>query len=270
MVGVPVFLQRIGELLTRFYRTPGRAKQSLAASSFDAWDILYRPELNHPNSSISYYTKGAVVALALDLTLRLRTRISLDDVVRELWRRYGAQGVGVPEDGFEALAIELGGEELRAFFDRTVRGTDDPPLPDLLRDFAVTLDLRAATGPEDRGGTPRGPNGEPLALGAGYRDRDYGVELTAVLDGGPAQRAGLNPGDVLVAIDRLKVNERNLKRRLARFEAGERVTASVFRGDELIEVGLVLKAAPLDTAHLKLDERPPADAAARRKAWLGE
>ena len=91
-----------------------------------------------------------------------------------------------------------------------------------------------------------------------------------MLDGGSAQRAGLNPGDVLLAVDRLKVSERNLKRRLARFESGERVTASVFRGDELIEVGLVLRPAPLDTCYLAVDEQAAPDAAQRRRAWLGE
>jgi predicted metalloprotease with PDZ domain len=91
-----------------------------------------------------------------------------------------------------------------------------------------------------------------------------------VLDGGPAQRAGLNPGDVLIAVDRLKLSERNLKRRLVRFESGERITASVFRGDELIEVGLVLRPAPLDTCHLAVDEQAAPDAAQRRRAWLGE
>jgi predicted metalloprotease with PDZ domain len=270
VVGTPVFLQRLGELLTRVHRTPGRTRQSLAESSFDAWDILYRPDANHPNTSISYYTKGAVVALALDLTLRRDTRVTLDDVLGELWRRYGARGVGVPEDGFEQLAIELGGAELAAFFDRAVRGTQDLPLVQLLAQFGIVLELRAATGADDRGGTPRAANGETLALGATYRDRDHGLELTAVLDGGPAQRAGLLPGDVLAALDRLRVNERNLKRRLARLEAGERVTASVFRGDELIEVGIVLQPAPLDTAHLKLAEQPDGPALERRKAWLGE
>jgi predicted metalloprotease with PDZ domain len=91
-----------------------------------------------------------------------------------------------------------------------------------------------------------------------------------VLDGGPAQRAGLNPGDVLVAIDRLRVSERNLRRRLARFEGGERVTATVFRGDELLEVGLVLKVAPLDTCYLLPLEQVPPEALRRRQAWLGE
>jgi predicted metalloprotease with PDZ domain len=272
VLGVAAFLQRLGEALTRVYRSPGRLKQSLAESSFDAWDILYRPEANHPNTTISYYTKGALVALALDLTMRRDSggKVSLDDVLRELWKRYGARGVGVPEDGFESLAVEIGGQSLRGFFDAAIRGTHDLPLPELLAEFGVAFELRAATGPEDRGGTARAANGELLALGIAYRERDSGLELTSVLDGGPAQRAGLNPGDVLIAVDRLKVNDRNLKRRLLRFEAGERVTASVFRGDELIEVGLVLRAAPLDTCYLVLEEHPVPDAAERRRAWLGE
>jgi predicted metalloprotease with PDZ domain len=273
VVGTSVFLQRLGELLTRVYRSPGRLKQSLAESSFDAWDVLYKPDPNHPNSSISYYTKGAVVALALDLTLRAETagRTSLDDVMRELWKRYGAQGIGVPEDGFERLASEVSGVDLQAFFDKAVRGTDDLPLAELLAAFAVTLELRAAAGADDRGGTPRPSNGgEILSLGVTCRERDQGLELTSVLDGGAAQRAGLNPGDLLIAVDRLRVNERNLKRRLARFESGERITATVFRGDELLEVGLVLRAAAADTGWLALAEGAAPEALARRRAWLGE
>jgi predicted metalloprotease with PDZ domain len=268
VLGTSAFLQRLAELLTRVYRTPGRFKQSLAESSFDAWDVLYRPEPNHPNTSISYYTKGALVALALDLTLRLETagRKSLDDVMRELWRRHGARGVGLPEDGFEQLAAEVSGLKLAPFFDAAVRGTDDLPLADLLGKFAVSLELRAAS---DERGSQRVGNGEALTLGATYRERDGGLELTTLLDEGPAQRAGLNPGDVLLALDRLRVTERNLKKRLARFESGERVTATVFRGDELLEVGIVLRPAPLDSCHLTAQEHADAAALERREAWLG-
>jgi predicted metalloprotease with PDZ domain len=271
VVGLSAFLQRMGELLTRVYRMPGRFKQSLEQSSFDAWDVLYRPEPHHANTSISYYTKGAMVALALDLKLRLDTagRASLDDVVRELWRRYGARRVGVPEDGFEQLAAEVGGLDLGTFFASAVRGTEDPPLKDLLADFGVALEMRAAAGADDRGGTPRAGNGELLTLGVAVREREHGLELTSVLDGGAAERAGLNPGDVLVAIDRLRVTGRNLARRLARFESGERVTASVFRGDELLEVGIVLKAAPLDTCYLAVRDQADPAAVERRRAWLG-
>jgi predicted metalloprotease with PDZ domain len=272
VIGMTALLQRFGELVTRVYRVPGRRKQSLAESSFDAWDILYRPEANHANTSISYYTKGALVALALDLTLRLQTagRMSLDDVMRALWQRYGARGVGVPEDGFERLAAEVSGLDLGAFFDAAVRGTDDLPLVELLAKFGIGMELRVSSGGDDVGGTPRAGNGEVLALGASTRPREGALELVTVLEGGAAQRAGLNPGDMLVALDRLRVNERNLRRRLARFEAGERVTATVFRGDELLEVGLVLKAAPLDTCYLVAQEQVDADTARRREAWLGQ
>ena len=272
VVGVSVYLQRLGEILTRVFRMPGRFKQSLEASSFDAWDVLYRPEPQHPNTTISYYTKGALVALALDLKLRLDTAggTSLDDVVRELWRRYGARSVGVPEDGFERLAAELSGLDLDAFFASAVRGTEDPPLQELLAEFGVTLEMRAASGAEDRGGTARAANGELLTLGATVREREHGLELTSVLEGGAAERAGFNPGDVLVAIDRLRVTSRNLARRLARFESGERVTATLFRGDELLEVGIVLKVAPLDTCYLTVRDQADPSAVDRRRAWLGE
>jgi len=272
VIGVSAYLQRLGEILTRVFRMPGRLKQSLEASSFDAWDVLYRPEPHHPNTTISYYTKGALVALALDLKLRLDTagRTSLDDVVRELWRRYGARSVGVPEDGFERLAAELSGADLGAFFASAVRGTEDLPLKELLAEFGVSLEMRATSGTDDRGGTARVANGELLSLGAQARELAHGLELTNVLDGGPAERAGLNPGDVLVAIDRLRVTGRNLARRLARFESGERVTATVFRGDELLEVGVVLKAAPLDTCYLTVREPADSKAGERRRAWLGE
>lgn len=272
VVGTAAYLQRLGETLTRVYRMPGRFRQSLADASFDAWDVLYRPEPHHPNTSISYYTKGAMVALALDLKLRLETagRTSLDDVVRELWLRYGARGIGVPEEGFEQLAAELSGLDLAPFFESAIRGTEDPALKELLAEFGVSLELRPTAGADDRGGAPRAGNGESLFLGVSTRDREHGLELTSVLDGGPAERAGLNPGDVLVALDRLRVTSRNVARRLARFENGERVTATVFRGDELIEVGLVLKPAPLDTAYLVLREEVGSPALERRRAWLGE
>ena len=97
-----------------------------------------------------------------------------------------------------------------------------------------------------------------------------GLELTSVLDGGAAESAALNPGDVLIAIDRLRVTGRNLARRLARFESGERVTATVFRGDELLEVGIVLKPAPLDTCYLVAHDGADPQALERRRAWLGE
>jgi predicted metalloprotease with PDZ domain len=268
VVGAAAYLQRLGEMLTRVYRMPGRFRQSLAEASFDAWDVLYRPEPHHPNTSISYYTKGAMVALALDLKLRLDTA-----GLRSTTSCASSGGGGVSgrrsEDGFEQLAVESA-VSISGVLPSAVRGTEDPPLKELLAEFAVALELRPTAGSDDRGGAPRAANGEPLSLGVSTRDREHGLELTNVLDGGPAERAGLNPGDVLVALDRLRVTGRTLARRLARFESGERVTASVFRGDELIEVGLVLRPAPQDTCYLVAREQADPPALERRRAWLGD
>jgi len=269
LIGVEAYLQRVGEQLTRVYRTPGRFKQSLAEASFDAWDIFYQPEANHPNASISYYTKGALTALALDLTLRRASdaELTLDDIVREMWRRHGARDLGVSEQGFEALAIEFGGDELREFFELAVRGTDDLPLAQLLADFGLALRFRAAVGPKDSGGNPQS-SAAPLSIGASFRHHPRGLALVTVFDDGPAQRAGLSPADVVIAIDGLMIDERNLAKRLARLEADERVRVTVFRGDELMTTELTLERAPADTCYLELDEHAAPAELTRRKAWL--
>ena len=271
LIGVQAYLQRLGEHLTRVYRTPGRLRQSLAASSFDAWDSLYKPDANSPNSGVSYYVKGAFVALALDLTLRAAAvPRSLDEVMQAFWRRYGARDVGVPEDGFEQLALEIGGPALTDFFPTAVRGTEDLPLADLFAACGIKLNMRAASGPADAGGTPGSKDDAPLGLGAAYRGRDGGLELTVVFDNGPAQAAGLSPGDLVIAIGGLRVGERTLASRLAREELGAPVRVTAFRGDELIDVDLVLTPPAQDTCFLELDARASSEALARRRAWLGE
>src|SRR4029078_13334522 len=114
--------------------------------------------------------------------------------MRELCVRCGEGSVGVPEDGFEKLAIELGGAELERFFSAAVRGTEDLPMAELLAAFGVRLEVCPRVGPEDKGGTPRSPNGELLSLGIGFREHANGVELTAGRVGGPAPRGAADPG----------------------------------------------------------------------------
>jgi len=112
------YFELLAQTITRVMRGSGRLKQTLEESSFDAWTKFYKQDENAPNAIVSYYTKGAMFALALDLHIRLHTagRQSLDDVMRRLWQEYGKQGVGLPERGFEQLAIEVTGLDLRAFF----------------------------------------------------------------------------------------------------------------------------------------------------------
>jgi predicted metalloprotease with PDZ domain len=270
LLGPEAFLRRIGELLTRVYRVPGRKHQNLADSSFNAWDQLYKPEPNSLNAGVSYYSKGALVALGLDLTLRLGSPVSLDDVVRALWRRFGSRGIGLPETGFETLAVELGGDASRDFLAAAVHGTDDPDLATLFGHFGLRLEFRQAEGPQDSGGTKPALDTSRLALGAGHEAHGAGIRLTTVLADGPAQAAGLAPGDIIVALDRIQAASNTMADFLARYEAGDAIDISFFRGDELKDTRLRIAPAPLDTCFIEVDAGATAEASARRRAWLGD
>jgi predicted metalloprotease with PDZ domain len=265
VIDAPRYLELLGRAITSVLRVPGRRLQSLAESSFDAWIKFYRPDENAPNAGISYYQKGSLVALALDLTLRKSGRGSLDDVMRALWRRHGRAGIGVPEDGIERIVGELAGADMREFFDRYVRGTDDPPVAALLDAFGIEWHVRAASGATDRGGNPA-VGAVPLCwLGAKF---GHDVRLQNVYTGGPAEQAGLAPQDVLVAIDGVRASTESVTALTMRRAPGEVVSIHAFRRDELFRVDLALAGAPLDTCYLSLRADAAQAALALQSGWL--
>jgi predicted metalloprotease with PDZ domain len=248
----------LGKTIGGVLRGSGRLKQSVAESSFDAWIKYYRQDENAANAIVSYYTKGALVALAFDLTIRAQTkhRKSLDDVMRLLWQRYGREfyagrGTGIAEADVEPLFAEATGVDLKKLFRDAVNGTRDLPLDALLAPFGVEL------APE--------VDGKP-SLGARVRP-GTDCALAAVHDQGAAQRAGLSAGDVLIALDGLRVTGTNLDALLARYHPGDAVEIHAFRRDELRSVRLKLDVP--DVAKYKLTAtvaRGPAQRA--RNAWL--
>jgi len=265
LIGPERYLELLARTITAVLRTPGRRLQSVAESSFDAWIKYYRQDENSPNAVVSYYTKGALVACALDLTLRREGRTSLDQVMRALWERYGMRGTGVPEDGIPALASELAGRDLADFFARFVDGTDDPPLPELLAEFGVAYKLRPAADARDRGGKPGSGPPPPCTLGLRI---GADMKVAAAFRDGPAARAGLSAGDALVAIGGLKATPERLATTLARAAPGDALEVHAFRRDELMSFAVVLAPAPEDTCFLVLEATVAPDVQARRDAWL--
>ncbi|WP_319241227.1 PDZ domain-containing protein [uncultured Propionivibrio sp.] len=252
------WLALLAKTISNVARGPGRLRQSLADSSFNAWSKFYRPDDNTPNAVVSYYAKGALVALALDLTLRAKTggRISLDDVMRTLWTRHGLPGIGVDEDGIRRLAEDLSGHSLRRFFADFVDGTSELPLARLLAEHGIRLDWNTAKTP---------------SLGVKTTSEGETLRLAHVYDGGAAHAAGLAAGDVLVAIDGLRVTPATLEAMLARHQAGEVLRVHAFRRDELREITLRLDAPDRTDARLSV-ARPgtarvwPCVKAAQRRA----
>jgi predicted metalloprotease with PDZ domain len=262
----PVYLDLLAETATRLSRTPGRLVHSLAEASFEAWLKYYQPDENSPNATISYYVKGALAALCLDLHLRRHSAVTLDDVMRELWRRYGRAAKPAPERGLERVAAEVSGLPLAPLFDAWLRSTSELPVAELLAEFGVDARPRAAFGEADQGGRV---SGKALGASLGLRLKPGDTAVMNVYTDGAAQRAGLSPGDVIVALDGLRVTAGQWPQRLMALQPGRTYPVHFFRGDELLSAQLAAEPLPLDTWTLTLAEKPSPEQLARRKAWLG-
>ena len=179
------YFKRLTKTINQVLQAPGRHVQSVAQASFDAWVRYYRQDENTPNSTISYYAKGALVALCFDLTLRKEGRSTLDDVMRALWLR--CKGGPMSEADFSAVLADLGGRSFDAEISAWVHGTEDLPLRELLHTQGVHVH-------ED-------PAQWAQALGLRVKEGDGAITLKVVLNGGPASQAGMAAGDEWLGID---------------------------------------------------------------------
>ena len=230
------YYKMLGKTVGGVLRGSGRTKQSVADSSFDAWGKYYRQDENSPNAIVSYYAKGSLIGLGLDLTIRARTngKRSLDDIMRALWQKFGrdfynGKPRGVTPQEVEALFDGVAGFKLKTFFDKYIRGTEDVPLAKLLPQFGVSYK------DERKAGKPS------MDVNLGREGAD--CKLSAVHDAGAAQEAGLSAGDLLVAIDGLRVSGSppNVEALLARYKVGDTVQVHAFRRDELMAFDVTLQ-----------------------------
>ncbi len=256
------YLDSLARTLTTVMQRPSRLKQSLADSSFDAWIKYYRQDENAPNSVVSYYQKGALVGLALDLAIRAQTRgaRSLDDVMRLLWRHWkeaGADYRGVAEDGIVAAAEEATGLKLAPLVAEWTEGTRDPDFAALFAPFGIECARRPAVD---------AAHFALLGIKTAADGRD--CRLAHVFDGSPAQSAGLSANDVLVALGGLRVTPDNLDKLLARYAAGDTVEVQVFRRDELMRYEVKLATEAPIRYDLKVGQKETAVARRLRLGWL--
>ena len=270
VIDLKSYLELLSNTASVVWLGRGRFTQSLAESSYDAWIKLYKRDDNFPNTQVNYYTKGAMVALALDLLIRARSGSarSLDDCMRVLWQRHGAADEPLAEGVFESIAAETSGVELKDFFNAVVRGVADPPLAELLAEVGCRFDTAPVRDGERKplkreAGTP-----VPPALQVGTRAVGGRIVLTTIYADGPGQHAGLCSGDELVALNGLRVTADNFQRVIEHFRPGQTIAVDFFRRDELHRAEATLDPAPDAGVAVSVDEGAGAAAVERRRLWL--
>lgn len=252
------YLKLLGGQISRFLATPGRRVQPLAESSFDTWIKLYRPNENSANAQISYYLKGQLVCLLLDLDIRLQTggERSLDAAMRYLWQHYGREDVSFPEDELEQIIAQAAGYEPGDFFDRYLRSTAE-------------LDFDAGFAPYGLKLVAQGLEDAPPCLGLRTQEQNGRTLVQTVEADSPAQKAGLNHGDELVALGGWKVTHATLKDRLAELQPGTAIEVAYFRREELVSSTVWLDA-PRPTGYtLSVSNDATNEQRERLTAWLG-
>lgn len=250
-IDTPTYLKLLAKTINQLAQTPGRKLQSVAQASFDAWTRFYRPDENTPNATVSYYTKGSLVALCLDLTLRLEGHSTLDAVMRALWVRCKA-GPMVENDLQEVLA-ELGARSYASEIRRWVHGTDELPVERLLEQHGIALKYEPA----------------PIAQRLGLRVKEErGVVITHVLRGSAAEAAGFASGDEWLAVKPHGTAIQDVWRMYTLDDlklylgSAKKLTATVARDSRLLQLALSL---PKPGQLLSLSVRD----AALAERWLG-
>jgi len=226
------YLKLLNKSINQLQQTPGRAVQSVAQASFDAWVKYYRTDENTPNATVSYYGKGALVALCLDLMLRAEGLHTLDDVMRGLWQR--CQGGPMREDDLLQVLHGLSGRSWTREIRRWVHSTAELPLRELLQRHGVAVHEEPAQ----------------LAQRLGLRANEgQTLQIKAVLRGGAAEQAGFAAGDEWLGIEAGQGSSRSSWRMhklddLLLYAGGQsRVRALVARDKRLLYLPLALPKA---------------------------
>ena len=236
------YLKLLKTQIDRYLQNPGREVQSVAESSFDTWIKFYRPDENSNNAGTSYYNKGCLVALCLDLGLRLRGS-SLDALVRKLYEN-AQKGIQVSERSIFDLCEELTGHSWLEQINHLIYTTDELPLDQLFPEFGIEYQVK---------------NDKTQPFGLKVADKPEGVMIQQARRDGAGAKAGLSANDVIVAIDGLKASEKLLAKYAK--QQGEFVVHA-FRRDELLQFTVNAAETGLTTVELKVDDQ------VKLEAWL--
>jgi predicted metalloprotease with PDZ domain len=249
------FLNATARSMQQLQNTPGRLEQSAEESSFDSWIKYYRQDENSINSQVSYYDKGALLGLLLDLEIRKRSNgaKSLDDVMRYLYAEFFKKNRNYGGLDFQKACELMAGSSLEEFFNKYVRGTAELDYNAALEAAGLRLDTGGAGG---------------VYFGADVATEDDKLIVRRVYAGSPAYEQGLNAGDQIVAMDNMRVTREFFNARLAEKKPGDLINLTIFRFDDLST--LLIKLGERREGTYRIVPLPSATEAQKRvyRGWL--
>lgn len=244
------YIDLVKDQLSRYLGNPGRQIQSVAESSFDAWIKYYRPDENSNNAGTSYYNKGALVALCLDLTLR-QHGASLDQLLQQLYQ-HAQTGQQVNENTLPELCEQLAQQplddsSLNSFFADYVYGTAELPVTQLLAEFGIAVTLEQKVWP----------------LGIKVQESPQGLLVQQVLRDSAAAQAGISAQDTIIAMNGLKASSSLLQQFAGLTDTSSQIECHLFRRDELKRLTVQANGFMLSSAKLAIADK------SRLTRWLG-
>lgn len=263
------YLKDLSDGIVALQTTPGRLTQPVGDASFDAWIKFYRRDENSANSSVSYYTKGAVIAFLLDGRIRHATagRRSLDDVLRLAYERYtGPRGYTSAE--LRKTISEVAGTDLAGWLALAVDSTEELDYTEALDWYGLRFADKEKSG-EEKAKAEEDPEEKAAWLGAETEAQKGQLLVTEVKRGTPAYAAGLNVGDELLAIGDYRVPPEGLGDRLKAYRPGDRESLLIARRGQLLRLPVVFGDKPAERWHLEVSPTATAEQKAHLEAWLG-
>ncbi len=216
-------------LIQQLQERPGRLETSVEDASFDAWIKYYRPDENAVNNQISYYDKGEVVNMMLDITIRTASggAKSLDDVMRHLYDEYAKKGRNFTPEDYQKISEMMAGKSLEDFFSKYVRGTEDINYSEILQGIGVQLKADAN-------------NADKAYIGANFAEEDGKLMVRSIPADTPAYEQGLNTGDQIVAVDGNRASQAFLTSYIGEKKPGDKLKMTIFRFDRLRDIEFAL------------------------------
>ena len=247
------------ETIDDLQNTPGRFETSVEDASWDAWIKGYRTDENAVNNQISYYDKGDVVGMMLDVEIRTRSagKRSLDDVLRYLFEEFFKKGRNYTPTDFQKAAELASGVSLDDFFSKYVRGK-------------VEIDYNATLAGIGLKLTRNEPNKNRAYIGAELGEQNGRLMVQSVPMGTPAYEQGLNYNDQIVAIDGYRASQAFLQMYLGNKKPGDRVKLTLFRFDKLRDLDFTLGPNTRGAYEFEPVANPTAQQRALYQQYLGE